>query len=68
MKTLEEKIRRLPPDLAQEVENFIEFLLAKHQLLMEAEESTFWQASSQASLDAIWDNAEDDVYVELLKA
>jgi hypothetical protein len=68
MQTLEEKIRRLPPDLAQEVEDFIEFLLAKRQLLVEAEESSFWQASSQPSLEAVWANAEDDVYAELLKA
>ena len=67
MQTLEEKIRRLPPDLVQEVEDFIEFLLAKRQLTAEAEDSSFWQASSQASLDAAWDNAEDDVYAELLK-
>ena len=67
MQTLEEKIRRLPPDLAQEVEDFIEFLLAKRQLLAEAEGSTFWQASSQASLDVVWNITEDDVYAELLK-
>lgn len=36
MQTLEEKIRRLPPDLAKEVEDFIEFLLAKHQTLSSA--------------------------------
>jgi hypothetical protein len=29
MKTLEEKIRELPPELQQEVEDFIEFLLEK---------------------------------------
>jgi hypothetical protein len=33
MQTLEEKIRHLPPELAKEVENFVEFLLAKRQLL-----------------------------------
>jgi hypothetical protein len=36
-------------------------------LLVEDEED-FWQAASSASLDEIWDNAEDDVYGELLKA
>lgn len=30
-------------------------------------ESTFWAAASQSSLDAIWDNDEDDVYAELLE-
>jgi len=32
------------------------------------DESDFWQAASSASLDDIWDNAEDDVYAELLEA
>ena len=67
MQTLEEKIRHLPPDLVQEVEDFIEFLIAKHQRLAEAEEASFWQMSSQSSLAAVWDNTEDDIYGELLK-
>ncbi|WP_427366370.1 DUF2281 domain-containing protein [Candidatus Caldatribacterium saccharofermentans] len=29
MKTLEEKIRELPPELRQEVEDFVEFLLER---------------------------------------
>jgi hypothetical protein len=36
-------------------------------LLLE-EESEFWLQSSQTSLDAVWDNAEDDVYAQLLEA
>lgn len=36
-------------------------------VLPESEESTFWMKTSQASLDAIWNNAEDDVYAGLLK-
>lgn len=31
------------------------------------EDSQFWLGASQASLSAIWDNAEDDVYGALLK-
>jgi predicted DNA-binding antitoxin AbrB/MazE fold protein len=27
----------------------------------------FWLSASTPSLDAIWDNSEDDVYAELLK-
>ena len=27
----------------------------------------FWQNASQESLDKVWDNPEDDVYVQLLK-
>jgi hypothetical protein len=36
-------------------------------LLLE-DEADFWQAASSASLDEVWDNAEDDVYAELLEA
>ena len=31
------------------------------------EEDHFWQGASQTSLAAIWDNAEDDAYAQLLK-
>ncbi|GAB4460106.1 MAG: hypothetical protein Fur0044_52560 [Anaerolineae bacterium] len=31
------------------------------------EQDEFWQKVSQTSLDKIWDNAEDDIYEELLK-
>ena len=31
------------------------------------EETEFWLGASQGSLDAIWDNPEDDVYGQLLK-
>lgn len=30
------------------------------------EETEFWLQASQTSLDAVWDNAEDNVYAELL--
>ncbi|HHT9104253.1 MAG TPA: hypothetical protein ACFYD7_00065 [Candidatus Wujingus californicus] len=30
-------------------------------------DSQFWLKTSQISLDAIWNNSEDDVYAELLK-
>ena len=36
--------------------------------LLVEDESEFWQAASSESLDEIWDNSEDDVYAELLKA
>ena len=29
-------------------------------------ESEFWLQTNQTSLDAIWDNVEDDVYAQLL--
>jgi hypothetical protein len=36
-------------------------------LLPDDEEARFWQGAAQMSLDAVWDNAEDDVYAELLE-
>jgi predicted DNA-binding antitoxin AbrB/MazE fold protein len=35
--------------------------------LLPDDETEFWLQASQASLDAIWDNPEDDVYAKLLK-
>ena len=32
------------------------------------EDDEFWVSASQSSLDQVWDNSEDDVYAELLKA
>ena len=32
------------------------------------DEAEFWLQASQTSLDAIWDNAEDDVYAQPLQA
>jgi hypothetical protein len=31
------------------------------------EETEFWRQASQVSLDAVWNNSEDDVYAELLQ-
>jgi len=31
------------------------------------DESQFWLGASQTSLDAVWDNPEDDVYAHLLE-
>ena len=36
-------------------------------LLPEEEAAQFWQQAVRPSLDAIWDNPEDDVYADLLK-
>ena len=30
------------------------------------EDLSFWQGASQTALDTVWDNAEDDIYAELL--
>ncbi|QKQ77937.1 hypothetical protein FBB35_25670 [Nostoc sp. TCL240-02] len=34
--------------------------------LLPDDETEFWLQSSQTSLSSVWDNAEDDVYAELL--
>jgi hypothetical protein len=34
--------------------------------LLPEDESDFWVKASQVSLDAVWDNTEDDVYAQLL--
>jgi hypothetical protein len=35
--------------------------------LLPNDEAGFWVEASQTSLDAIWDNDEDDVYAQLLQ-
>jgi hypothetical protein len=35
--------------------------------LLPDDETDFWLQSSQTSLDAIWDNTEDEVYAQLLQ-
>ncbi|MBX0330068.1 DUF2281 domain-containing protein [Oscillochloris sp. ZM17-4] len=68
MMTVIEKFQTLTPELQREVEDFIEFLLMKQRQrsASEADDALDWQAASQAALDAIWDNDEDDVYAQLL--
>ena len=34
--------------------------------LLPDDETEFWLQASQISVDAVWDNAEDDVYAQLL--
>ena len=35
--------------------------------LLADNETEFWLQASQASIDTIWENSEDDVYAQLLK-
>lgn len=35
--------------------------------LLPDDEADFWLQTSQVSLDAVWDNTEDDVYAQLLE-
>jgi hypothetical protein len=37
------------------------------ETLLAEDEGHFWEEASQKSLAAVWDNAEDDVYAQLLK-
>lgn len=34
--------------------------------LLPDDEASFWSRASETSLDAVWDNTEDDVYAQLL--
>ncbi|MEG4202991.1 hypothetical protein QUA20_03550 [Microcoleus sp. Pol7_A1] len=36
--------------------------------LLPDDETEFWLQTSQTSLNAVWDNPEDDVYAQLLQA
>lgn len=35
--------------------------------LLSDDEAKFWLEASQRSLDAVWDNSEDDIYAQLLE-
>ena len=63
MMTIEEKIKALPPEAKKEANDFIDFLLEKIQ----KEEKQWHMRVSERSIDKIWDNAEDDVYNDLLE-
>ena len=57
-----EKIRRLPPDKAAEVEDFIDFLAQRHS------EQELARAATRLSEDAfarVWDNEDDAEYDRL---
>ncbi len=34
--------------------------------LLPDDETEFWLSASQSSLEAVWDNTEDDIYAQLL--
>lgn len=60
--SLIEKIRRLPPDKAVEVEDFIDFLHRRdeHRHLVQAASTL-----SENAFHRIWDNSDDAVYDQL---
>ncbi len=63
MMTIEEKIKALPVEAKKEANDFIDFLLEKTQ----KEDKQWHMRVSEKSIDKIWDNAEDDVYNDLLE-
>ena len=36
--------------------------------ILNDDEQAFWQQASEAAIKRVWDNAEDDIYAELLTA
>jgi hypothetical protein len=62
MPTLQEKIDLLPPEVKQEVFDFVDFMFEKYI----KEEKQYWTEANQRSIDKIWSNIEDDIYNELL--
>jgi hypothetical protein len=57
-----QQVQRLPAPLTQEVLDFIGYLQARHQQ-QEADAEPLKNAQAQ-TMQAIWDNAEDDVWNE----
>ena len=49
-----------------EASNLVECAKVLVTVLSDDYESEFWLQASQTSLDAVWDNTEDDIYAELL--
>lgn len=76
------KLQQLPETLLEKVDEFMDFLIeqqkrkAANTQLQETtqsidqelqDEAEFWRQASQTSLDAIWNNTEDEIYAELLQ-
>lgn len=75
------KLQQLPEALLEKVDEFMDFLIEQQKRKAantQPEETTesidqelqdeieFWRQASQTSLDAVWDNTQDDIYAELL--
>jgi hypothetical protein len=54
-----DKISRLPPDYAAEVEDFVDFLFQRDTDRQLARAAT---AASELAFAKVWDNPEDDIY------
>lgn len=64
LKTLQATVRQGKIELLESIE-LPEGVRALVTILPE-EETELWLKASQSSLDAVWENVEDDVYAELL--
>lgn len=53
MKTLEEKIHELPPELQQEVEDFVDFLLYKAE-----QDEWYWSKEGQSRIEEALEDIE----------
>ena len=56
------EVENLGEDDLQSLLEFVSFL--KFRSNTGDENAKFWQGASASSLDAVWNNAEDDVYCE----
>jgi hypothetical protein len=65
LKTLWAKVRQGKIELleAAELPEGVRVLVT----VLPDDEAEFWLQASQISLDAVWDNTEDDVYAQLLQ-
>ncbi len=66
LKTLWAVVRKEKIELLEK-ENIPEGTKVLITVLPEGDECRFWLKTSQISLDAVWNNTEDDVYAQLLK-
>ena len=66
MADIQELVRKLPAEAQHELRDFAEFLLHKYTSTEGKADGDFGNGVSEATLTHVWDNAEDDIYGELL--
>ncbi len=61
-------IEQLSPEKLLVAADFLAYLVEREDTeATSGDEYQFWANSSQISLNAVWDNVEDDIYGELLE-
>ncbi len=61
-------IEQLSPEKLLVAADFLAYLVEREDTEATSEdEHQFWENSSQISLNAVWDNLEDDIYGDLLE-